>query len=251
MTFRTGGRKPLIARLLVGWAYLPNRNVDCVKPNILVNPESCVNNRKFGFTLAEVLITLGIIGVVAAITMPIVVGKVQWMILKNQYKKVYNTYSNAFQMIINDNDNTPYNCYYGYDSNPNGSGECNKMYNALAKRLNVVKYCSNKALENKCVPKYSKYHSNAGCKGFSENSINNTNSAYVLNDGTIMMMYGSGGALFAIDTNGFKGPNKPGYDFFVFEMKENSAGAVLIEPIYSGCQTLETGGKYGRDMLTK
>lgn len=35
------------------------------------------NSTKAGFTLAEVLITLGIIGAVAALTMPVLVGNYQ------------------------------------------------------------------------------------------------------------------------------------------------------------------------------
>ena len=40
-----------------------------------------------GFTLAEVLVTLGIIGVVAALLHPMLVNKIQERILKQQYKK--------------------------------------------------------------------------------------------------------------------------------------------------------------------
>ena len=42
---------------------------------------------KFGFTLAETLITLGIIGVVAALTIPGLINKCRHIILKNQFKK--------------------------------------------------------------------------------------------------------------------------------------------------------------------
>ena len=38
---------------------------------------TCGNNKKFAFTLAEVLITLGIIGVVAAMTMPSLIANYQ------------------------------------------------------------------------------------------------------------------------------------------------------------------------------
>ena len=38
---------------------------------------TCGNNRKVAFTLAEVLITLGIIGVVAAMTMPSLIQNYQ------------------------------------------------------------------------------------------------------------------------------------------------------------------------------
>ena len=54
-------------------------------------------NDKKGFTLAEVLITLGVIGVVAAMTMSIIHSQIQKFVLKNQFKKVYNTLAQAIQ----------------------------------------------------------------------------------------------------------------------------------------------------------
>ena len=47
-------------------------------------------NRKYiAFTLAEVLITLGIIGVVAAMTLPAVVGKYRRLVAETKLKKFY------------------------------------------------------------------------------------------------------------------------------------------------------------------
>lgn len=50
---------------------------------------------KNGFTLAEVLITLGIIGVVAAMTMPTLIQKNQDKELISRIKKTYSDVSNA------------------------------------------------------------------------------------------------------------------------------------------------------------
>ena len=52
---------------------------------------------KVAFTLAEVLITLGIIGVVAALTLPSVINKYRSFVLEQQFKK---SYSNLSQTII-------------------------------------------------------------------------------------------------------------------------------------------------------
>ena len=52
--------------------------------------------KKFAFTLAEVLITLGIIGVVAAMTMPTLVANYQKTVTVNRLKKAYSVMSNAF-----------------------------------------------------------------------------------------------------------------------------------------------------------
>ena len=53
---------------------------------------------RFGFTLAEVLITLGIIGVVAAMTLPVVVGNYQKKVTAVKVKKFYSMFNQAFQM---------------------------------------------------------------------------------------------------------------------------------------------------------
>ena len=46
---------------------------------------------KRGFTLAEVLITLGIIGVVASMTMPVLIGSYKKKAAVSQLKKVYSS----------------------------------------------------------------------------------------------------------------------------------------------------------------
>ena len=57
---------------------------------------------KKAFTLAEVLITLGIIGVVAAITIPNTVAKYQKTVTQIKLKKTVNTMSSSFKKILAD-----------------------------------------------------------------------------------------------------------------------------------------------------
>lgn len=58
-----------------------------------------------GFTLAETLLTLGIIGIVAAMTLPAVVGKWQKTVHVNQMKHTYSVIANAFQMSMQEHGN--------------------------------------------------------------------------------------------------------------------------------------------------
>lgn len=55
-------------------------------------------NVNFAFTLAEVLITLGIIGVVAAMTIPVLIAKVHGRQYSTSFKKSLSTLSNAARM---------------------------------------------------------------------------------------------------------------------------------------------------------
>ena len=60
--------------------------------------------KKSGFTLAEVLITLGIIGVVAALTAPALVQNADTEKIGPTLSKVVSTLENANQQLLNDNE---------------------------------------------------------------------------------------------------------------------------------------------------
>ena len=60
--------------------------------------------RKSAFTLAEVLITLAIIGVVAAMTMPTLIQKYQNIVTVNKLKKHYSMMSQNFKRMLLDED---------------------------------------------------------------------------------------------------------------------------------------------------
>ncbi len=64
--------------------------------------------RHNAFTLAEVLITLTIIGVVAAMTLPTLIAKYRADVTMNKLKKFYSTMQQAQLMSINDNGPTEY-----------------------------------------------------------------------------------------------------------------------------------------------
>ena len=136
------------------------------------------NVRRAAFTLAEVLITLGIIGVVAALTMPALVAKYQEMVLKNQFKHAYSLVSQAIKQV-EVNNGYPLQCYiwpkyisvnacieYGDDGNctkweNNGnsvygeSADCNIFQKEFEKTVNVIKICENNALAQGCIPGYN------------------------------------------------------------------------------------------------
>ena len=57
---------------------------------------------RLGFTLAEVLITLGIIGVVAALTMPSLINNYRKQVLVTQFKKEVNFVQNSLRKVMAD-----------------------------------------------------------------------------------------------------------------------------------------------------
>ena len=57
----------------------------------------------YAFTLAEVLIVLGIIGIVAELTIPTLMNNVQNQVTVVTVKKAYSTLSQAYTMAVQDN----------------------------------------------------------------------------------------------------------------------------------------------------
>ena len=64
--------------------------------------------RKPAFTLAEILITLGVIGVVAAMTLPMLAENYQRLIVETRLKKFYTTFNQAILMSEKDNEEYKY-----------------------------------------------------------------------------------------------------------------------------------------------
>ena len=92
-----------------------------------------------GFTLAEVLITLGIIGVVAAMTMPTLINSTQGAQYKTAYKKALSVLSQAVVMNIALED---YDLSQTVDGGTNAKdhpNEAQTLYTLFKNRMNVVK----------------------------------------------------------------------------------------------------------------
>ena len=93
---------------------------------------------KFGFTLAEVLITLGIIGIVSAITIPTLINNYKEKVRNNQSKKVYATLNQALRMTISDYDYIP-KCYYPDTGTGAVRAECIDFYEKFRNKLRLSK----------------------------------------------------------------------------------------------------------------
>lgn len=160
------------------------------------------------FTLSEVLITLGIIGVVAALTLPILIAKYQDMHFKVAYKKAYADANRAFRMIIaNDEYLVPAGEYREdgvYITQNNGFGEAMKL---LGKEFKTIRTCYNNDAENCFV-----LNSECGRTGQS------SSYAFVDVSGRQWYMYSNNESAFIVDVNGSKEPNKLGKDRFVFQI---------------------------------
>ena len=79
-------------------------------------------SQKPAFTLAEVLVTLGIIGIIAAMTLPSLIKHYKQKVLQEQFKVGYSLFQQAYLKIQADWGYTP-DCYY-WDNNPYGGVKC-------------------------------------------------------------------------------------------------------------------------------
>ena len=60
-------------------------------------------SRKAAFTMAEVLITLGIIGIIAAMTLPNLIGNYKMLTYEVAFKKQYALLQNTMNLLTVDN----------------------------------------------------------------------------------------------------------------------------------------------------
>ncbi len=171
---------------------------------------------KEGFTLAEVLITLAIIGVVAALTIPSVVRNYQKQQTVTRLKKAYSTISNTTNLAIAEYG--PVKTWDMKTANEGSSGQ-GSIYFAqryLIPYLKVSKDCKNQTTGD-CQFKYSTYNKRETA------SADSQWARFYLNDGSAVAVYSYIGyedlqkyAHVFIDINGQKEPNIKGRDIFVF-----------------------------------
>ena len=88
---------------------------------------------KAAFTLAEVLITLGIIGVVAALTIPGLITRYKAHQLRTQFLKSYSTVQQAFKQMEADDVSLNQSDY--------GSNDGIKFYEVFARYVKPAKLC--------------------------------------------------------------------------------------------------------------
>lgn len=97
-----------------------------------------------GFTLAEVLITLGIIGVVAAITIPELVNSCNEATTVSKVKKMNSTLSNALRLAIAENDTVDSWDFENVGGNVSSTKNSQMLAENLMPHLKVLKDCGYK-----------------------------------------------------------------------------------------------------------
>lgn len=180
----------------------------------------------YGFTIAEVLITLGIIGLVAQMTIPTLMQDVSDKIVVVQLKKEINVLQQAVDTASID-----YGPIEGWYAGSNYTDAKNKVAQILQKYLKTIKVCE---ANDTCSPTYM---SPAGSNSYNGPFDLNSSSILYLADGSsvaieVGLIFGQSQVIsFYIDVNGNKNPNRYVYDLFnAFVCSDEYAAIVHLRP---------------------
>ncbi len=181
--------------------------------------------KKLAFTLAEVLITLGIIGVVAAMSIPALINNVRAVKLRSQFNKAYSEVQQAFKLMA-DNESVSPKDYSG--------GACVTVKDCIYFYKQFIKYfksatdCGTVNIgAGKTLPCYpardavTRYRNLTGRDTIPDSLIDDGQIG--LMDGSLLLIENVVNRLwFSIDINGYNNPpNQWGIDLFTFEVTDD------------------------------
>ena len=170
--------------------------------------------KNLGFTLSEVLITLGIIGIVASMVLPPLKKSLDERANMTALKKFYNEFYNATKLIMVENE-TPY--YWGLYDNNDSSSEM--LINLYKKYMSMMKICSK--TDTSCFH-FPIIGPNGDTKITAENYKSWAMRGFILKNGTTVC-FDINNDWFSVffDVNGFKKPNKLGYDVYAWAVNKD------------------------------
>ncbi len=183
-----------------------NSYIPFLKKGIFV----CGKTKKAAFTLAEVLITLAVIGIVAAMTIPTLIQSYKKQVATTKLKKFYSMMEQAIKLSEIDNGSVEY--WSKSKQVLDDKGNSDILANANEAEKFFMQYLG----------PYMKYTSIEKAKS---NESKESNDPYndlpqelkvVLSDGTHIIMHNGDCIDFNFDINGDKKPNSYGNDIFLF-----------------------------------
>lgn len=186
--------------------------------------------KNMAFTLAEVLITLGIIGIVAAITIPTLMQNTQDQEFRSGLKKEYSVLSQAHELLTTENGGS------FTDALASGSGTGGLLLkNVFKQKLSYLQECATNdgSNLNVCFPASSRIKYLNGTSTGPAYLANDATVGLVLKDGTSLAFGGNTGGdtctgttgtpgynnncgYVIVDVNGTKPPNTWGRDIYMF-----------------------------------
>ena len=207
----------------------PNNPVDSPENKHSLLPDTAFSRftshfspkRKFAFTLAEVLITLGVIGVVAALTLPTLIANYKKQVIISKLNKVYSTISQAYIFAKSDNGELQ---DWKLENYTESDKDDEDILYYLLPYLKVLRFCGKS--EKGCFPNVA--YGSIGSTGFGVNiDSSKWYSNAILEDGSIIssITFRSNvknkvivRGFIRVDVNGNNPPNVLGIDLFNFSI---------------------------------
>lgn len=181
---------------------------------------------KTAFTLAEVLITIGIVGIVAAMTLPALIQKRQNKVLETQFKKSYAMLSQVLISVvaneygsIADIDWAEFSSFVSYAAD--------YYKEASASWPSLTEYPNGTPTQRSTfMKKYYQNYTGGNTSGrFNDGIINVLDGSTIFFDREAAATddyYTSDYILIALDANGYRNkPNRFGYDTFAFQLEKD------------------------------
>ena len=232
------------------------------------------------FTLSEMIVALGIIAVIAALTIPSVVYNVNNRANSALLKKAVVKLNEVVELSLSESRFQPYpKCYY-YRKNPGvrDFSQCKELYAFMKENLRTTKICDSNGVSEGCIPQYKgkdtvykennppppddatqdekdKYQDDLegateGCTGWSYDNLT-SKPAIVTSDGITLIPYTNDFSefpIFAVDVNGKKAPNRFGYDVFFLQLYGGD-GEIPSFDTANDCEYIEKGGYTTQEMI--
>jgi prepilin-type N-terminal cleavage/methylation domain-containing protein len=190
--------------------------------SVLSEFESLSHAKKKAFTLAEVLITIGIIGIVSAITLPTLITNYQKRVYVNKLKQTVAIISQGLRTYIAEESSGDLTERAYWNESEEGLNTFVKKY------FKVARDCNGKYIPCFASTQYTSLSGNNKFK-----FTGHCNVIVTLINGTALCMdsvrsenssYADEDPIeFEIDVNGPAGPNRIGVDFFSFSAKKDGS----------------------------
>ncbi len=179
-------------------------------------------NKKFAFTLSEVLVTMSIIGVISALTVPTLVNSYQKKAQAVQLRKVVSDISNAVDMAITEEGKTKFSATKYFDNSD--------LF--VTEKLKTIKTCE-KNDDNDETGECFASEAYRSIDGTTSKSFSCGGNSYVLaNSAAVCLKYYKPGLIpyvsVNVDVNGKEGPNVGGRDMYGFYITQE--GEISVKP---------------------
>lgn len=203
------------------------------------------NQWRDAFTLAEVLITLGVIGIVAAMTLPTLIKNYQVKQWETGLKRSYNILTNGFKKVMSDTGCVDLICTGIFVPNATNTQntenpEFNARMETTAKNaFNVKKVCKLGTTDDECPSEYTINYLKGTLtsvlksdKIFSMQLADGT-VVYIENWGCMGKLERRNCAYLLVDLNGYKKPNTYGKDVFALGFLKSDGSIIPNTSLYN------------------